>query len=410
MTLGPPAALFCALWAGPSVVVTVDDLPIASDAALPAERARITTELLQVLAKHKIQAVGLVTWKRVSSNSEALLGQWLEAGHELANHSANHLSLTHTKTERYIADVEEGRRRLASFLKKRGRPGPRWFRFPYLREGDTPDKLEAVRRYLSKSKQHNLPVTIDLQDWSFDEPWRQAKNRKQVARRYQSHLRRAVEHHSRRAQRLFGREVPQVMLLHANSVGAAQWDELFSWMRTQGYTFVSVNDVMSDPAYSVTHHFVGSYGHSLWDRLRAQRQNKAAKKAIVELLQQQADDWNRGDLKAFTEVYADDAAFLSPSGLKQGRLAILSRYRKKYDTPAKRGQLSLQVVETRIVRGPEFTREQDAVLGRIQGASTILRWHIKPLTKAGLGRAKGYSLVTWRRTVHGWRIEQDASM
>ena len=48
------------------------------------------------------------------------------------------------------------------------------------------------------------------------------------------------------------------------------------------------------------------------------------------VLDEQAAAWSRGDLEAFCAIYADDATFVSPSGLTSGRQAVLERYRKKY--------------------------------------------------------------------------------
>src|SRR5688572_4934029 len=91
------------------VVVTVDDLPIAQHRhATPEERKRITRGLLAALAKHKIRAVALVTWANaILPSDEELLRMWLDAGHELGNHSWDHLSYTATDSETYLADIEK---------------------------------------------------------------------------------------------------------------------------------------------------------------------------------------------------------------------------------------------------------------------------------------------------------------
>ena len=118
---------------------------------------------------------------------------------------------------------------------------------------------------------------------------------------------------------------------------------------------------MGHPAFQEKHAFVGDYGYSRWDRIRVAREEVKAQQSIAELLNQQAKDWNAGDLAAFTSIYADDALVVSPSGLKRGRENILKRYQKKYDTAEKRGRLTLEVIETRIVRGPQFTEPLGAV-------------------------------------------------
>src|SRR5712691_4941847 len=65
------------------------------------------------------------------------------------------------------------------------------------------------------------------------------------------------------------------------------------------------------------------------------------------VLATQVEAWNRGDVAAFCAVYAEDAVFLSPSGVTQGRQAVLDRYRKKYPDRAAMGELTLEPIEVR---------------------------------------------------------------
>ena len=132
------------------LLVTVDDLPI-SGSLHPAsdDRRRVTDGLLAALARHHVPAVGLVTWGNVVDASDlALLEAWLTAGHELGSHSDHHLNLTRTDAGAWLADVESGRAQLEAFLRARGR-GLRFFRFPFLNEGDTEAKLDAARGWLA---------------------------------------------------------------------------------------------------------------------------------------------------------------------------------------------------------------------------------------------------------------------
>src|SRR6266849_6944279 len=92
------------------ILVTVDDLPIASGRLHvdPAERERITRDLLSALDRHHVKAVGLVIWGTVGEGTTGpcLLDLWLKRGHELGNHSFGHLDYSATDEAGYIADVE----------------------------------------------------------------------------------------------------------------------------------------------------------------------------------------------------------------------------------------------------------------------------------------------------------------
>lgn len=397
------------------LLVTVDDLPIASGALHqdPAERRRLTHQLLAVLARHHVRAVGLVIASHAESPEDRqLLLDWLAAGHELGNHSYGHLDYTRQTAADDIQDVEKGRLILEPILAQQG-AHCRFFRFPMLREGDTEPKLRAMRDYLNGSGQRNLPVTIDNQDWSYEAGYVDALRRKDrdqerlIAADYQAALRAAIRHHEAHGDELFGRRVPQILLLHANAIGAAQWDQLFGWLEATGHRFATADEVMSDAAFSEPQSFVGRYGAGLWDRIDHEREVVAVRADLEKLLREQSEAWNRGDLEAFCSVYADDATFSSPTGLTRGREAVLERYRKRYPDSAAMGRLTLDVDVFEPVWGMEVDLAGDAVPGSIHGASIAARW---TLDYADRPAATGRTLLVLRRTRTGWVIVQDASM
>lgn len=121
---------------------------------------------------------------------------------------------------------------------------------------------------------------------------------------------------------------------------------------------------------------------------------------VAALLRTQAEAWSRGDLEAFTSVYAEDAAFLSPSGLTRGRREVLARYRKRYPDAAAMGKLTLEVIETRV-----FPWGKGAA-----GASVAARWRLEYPGQADRKTAEGLTLIVLRRTAKSWEIVQDASM
>ena len=400
---------------GRPLLVSVDDLPFAT-ARLhpdPAERERITRSLLDVLKKHRVPAVGLVIGGNIEGDRR-LLDLWLDAGYELGNHSHGHLNYTRTGAEEYVADVELGRRELAEALGGRGKV--RFFRFPFLREGDTEAKLDAMRAYLAGSGQRNLPVTIDTQDWSYEEPWVEARKKgderalARIGEEYQQALQLEVRTYESLGDKLFGRPVPQILLLHANEVGAAQWDRLFTWLEEHGYRFAGADEVLADPAFDRPHRYVSHFGSSLWDRLAAEQGAEKALEEVRELIRTQVEAWNRGDLEAFTSGYAEDAAFLSPSGLTRGRGEVLARYRKRYPDRRAMGRLSLEPIEMRPAAGTEFTALGGARPSRVHGVSVAARWEIAYPDEPGKEPASGLTLIVFRRTRDGWEIVQDASM
>jgi uncharacterized protein (TIGR02246 family) len=397
------------------VLVTVDDLPIPSRQLHPeaAERERITRDLLTALRKHRIEAVGfVVTGKIEGPADEHLLDLWLEAGHELGNHTRGHLDYSRTEAETYIGDAEAGRAWLQGFLAERGRT-LRLFRFPFLREGDTAAKLEAMRAWLERSGLRNAPVTIDGQDWSFEAPWVKARRAgdevglQRLAADYQTALRLEVSTYTSDGDAILGRPTPQVLLLHANEVGAAQWDALFTWMEGKGFSFASADEVLADPAIARQPDFVGRYGGSHWYRVRQERREAKAREQVTALLAGQTEAWNRGDIAAFCEPYGADAAFVSPGGVTHGRQAIQERYQARYPDPAAMGQLRLDRLELHTLWGPEVSLLGDALPGAVHAMTVTARW---TLEKADGSTAEGSTLLVLQRSSDTWTITSDASM
>jgi uncharacterized protein (TIGR02246 family) len=397
------------------VLVTVDDLPIAVGSLHedPAERERITKDLLSSLEHHGIRAVGMVTWRNVRGVKDLeLLEMWLAAGHELGNHSYSHPDYTRTAIDEYIEDVERGRSELARFLEPHGK-SVRFFRFPMLHEGDTPRKLEAMREYLERSGQHNLPVTYDNQDWSYERPWVRARQAgdgaamAEVSEDYLAALRLSIRHHERTGDRLFGRELPQILLLHANEVGAANWGRLFSWLERTDHGFVGVDELLADPIFAERHDFVGPAGYGLWDRLASERRAVRAREEVEAHLAAQIEAWNRGDLEAFCSGYEEDALFITPSGSTRGREEILARYRRRYTDREAMGTLGFEILEVRPIHGVEISMLGDSKPGRIHAVSVVARWSLSYPDRED---ASGLTMIVLQRRGDGWSIIHDASM
>jgi len=411
--VGP--AGFAAAETGRPLLVTVDDLPMALGSVHPepAERKRITREMLDALERHGIPAVGLVTWRNVNGpDGLELLRLWLEAGHELGNHSYSHMDYTKSGIDEYVADIERGREELARFLEPYGRK-VRFFRFPMLHEGETPAKLRAMRDYLERSGQRNLPVTLDNQDYAYERSWVAARRAgdeeamRDVGEDYLAALRISVRHHERAGDKLFGRELPQILLLHANEVGAVHWDRLFTWLEETGHRFVTVDELLEDPVFDEPHEFAGPAGFGLWDRLASERQAEKVREEVAAHLDAQTAAWNRGDLESFCAGYEEDALFLTPKGTTQGRDRILERYRESYADREAMGTLSFEILEIRPSQGVEISLLGDSRPGRVHAVSVAARW---TLSYADKEDASGLTMLFMRRHADGWAIAHDSSM
>jgi len=67
---------------------------------------------------------------------------------------------------------------------------------------------------------------------------------------------------------MFGRDIAQTMVLTPSRLVADSGHDLFGMIENRGYTFVSMSDAQSDPAYQTAEDFAGKSGISWFERWR----------------------------------------------------------------------------------------------------------------------------------------------
>lgn len=131
---------------------------------------------------------------------------------------------------------------------------------------------------------------------------------------------------------------------------------------------------------------------------------RKAEEAVKAVLATQSAAWNRGDLEAFTAVYAEDASFLSPNGITHGRHQVLERYRLRYPDKKAMGTLTLEAQETRV-----FSTGAGKSCA-VQGVSVAAHWRLAYPDQPEKKTAEGSTLLVLRPRGGSWEIVQDASM
>lgn len=263
-----------------TMAVTVDDLP-----ALPsgdvAEMGRITDGVLAALKRHRVTAVGFVNESKLEPAGEraarlALLRSWLDAGHDLGNHTYSHPDLQRVPLEEYQRDVLRGEPGVRELLAARGRT-PRWFRHPYTHTGPTREVRTAFEAFLKGHGYSVAPFSIENADYIFDLLRRKAAGRGDAATvdrlraAYVDYTVSVTEQMEALSRETFGREVPQVLLVHANATNADALDETLGRLAGRGYRFVPLGEALADDAWRTPDEYVGPRGPSWLFRFRMAR-------------------------------------------------------------------------------------------------------------------------------------------
>jgi peptidoglycan/xylan/chitin deacetylase (PgdA/CDA1 family) len=236
------------------VAVTIDDLPGMVDPTPGYPKSQVMADLIRVLAAHGIaRVVGFANGSAVSdADTELALTRWIEAGFELGNHTFSHRSARELGSAAFLDDIAKNQ----AFLTERTRVPPRFFRFPFLERGNSPTERVAITRALASSGYTIANVSIDFADWAFVLPYARcgaAGDQAALAAlsaAYLQNAKAALFWSVEAGQRLFGRTIPQVLLLHAQVPTATNLEALLSAYEAEGVRWISLDEALRDPIFA----------------------------------------------------------------------------------------------------------------------------------------------------------------
>jgi peptidoglycan/xylan/chitin deacetylase (PgdA/CDA1 family) len=256
------------------VAVTFDDLPgVSVGLDLPAAWNEMTARILKTLGANGVPAVGFVNagkWQGADGEQrwkKDLLSAWLDAGMELGNHTYSHMVLHTSSLEDFEADIIKGDEALWPILAQRDKL-PRFFRHPCLQTGRDEAVKDAVGAFLQKHGYTPAPVTIDNSEWIFAAAYAKAlkqgdvKTAARLREAYLPYMESKIDYFERQSRALFGREVKQILLVHANALNADAFGGIIKILRDRGYAFITLDEALKDDAYALPDGYFGPAGIS----------------------------------------------------------------------------------------------------------------------------------------------------
>ena len=253
------------------VAITIDDLPAGMADRMPAaDITAMTDKLLGTLRDQKIPVVGFVNERKLYKTGEVderikALQMWIDYGFELGNHTFSHASLNQVGLKAWEEEVVRGETVTRALLAPR-KMKLRYFRHPYLDTGRDLLTRREAEAFLVERGYRIAPITLDGWDWMFAGLYEDAKNRKdtglqqQIVKEYLAYHDSVFAYAEQLSVKVVGYEPKQILLLHASNMEADHIGELMDVLRKRGYRFVTLEDALGDPAYSLPDNYVGEEG------------------------------------------------------------------------------------------------------------------------------------------------------
>lgn len=237
------------------LAVTLDDAPGGLEGAADVSKRALMQQIVSTLERHHVPgAVAFVNGSLVTdADAHEALRLWTDAGYTLGNHTYSHHSARALTPGAFLADVERNERLLASLSPP---THGRYFRYPYLERGARAEDRAHIARALAQRGYRVADVSVDFSDWAYAEPYARCLGRGdepalQALR--ESYLEQALASlfwAVESSERVLGRRIPHVLLLHAREPTANNLDALLSAYERAGVRFVSLERALEDPAYA----------------------------------------------------------------------------------------------------------------------------------------------------------------
>lgn len=250
----------------PKISITIDDFHWNKSVRLtPDERNQA---MLAALRSHGIKSALFVAGRNADNEKgKSLLREWDRAGHMIGNHSYSHKELNSGKvtTEVFTADILKCEEVLKGFPRYEKR-----FRFPFLKEGETAIKRDAVRSFLKQHGYKNGHVTIDASDWAIEDRLsaRLAKDPAADIKPYRdfylAHMWERSLYYDNLAQKALGRSVKHTILMHYNLLNALFLGDLLEMFKSKGWKLIDAAEAFTDPVFAVEPNIVPAGESLIW--------------------------------------------------------------------------------------------------------------------------------------------------
>ena len=239
------------LYPQPTVSFTFDD---GVTGAMPGYTFEQWNKLLlDHLDAENVKAVFFVTGSnKRDAKGQFLLKSWSDRGHKIGNHTFSHPNYgsKNVTFEKFKAEF------LAtdSIINKFDNYIP-FFRFPYLKEGDTKEKVTLFRTLMKEHNYRNGHVTIDASDWYIDSRLRSRLRENPQAdinsfkQFYLEHLFSRAVYYEELAFKLTGRHIKHTLLLHHNLAAALFLGDLIKFFKEKGWNVINAHDAFDDEIF-----------------------------------------------------------------------------------------------------------------------------------------------------------------
>jgi peptidoglycan/xylan/chitin deacetylase (PgdA/CDA1 family) len=243
------------------VAITMDDLPRNGGLAPGVTQAEMTKKVLAILKERHVPPVyGFINAEKLEGSEDGAEALKLWAADEpVGNHTYAHMDLEQNSAESFKREIAEDEPALELLnlgsIDRGAKESWRWFRYPYLHEGDTVEKRRAIRAYLKAHGYRIAEVTLDWEDYLWNAAYARcaakndAKSIEWLRSSYLSTASAFLDLGRAQAKLIYGHEINYVLLMHLGAFSSTILPDALDLLKKKGFTLVTLEEAESDAAY-----------------------------------------------------------------------------------------------------------------------------------------------------------------
>lgn len=250
------------------LALSFDDVPNTrpdmARAELPA--------LLRLIDSLNVPAAIFINEGKLKAEDSLSRQQLLEAWAKhplisLGNHTNGHERYSSSKLDTYWQSIMEGERLSRQLAQQNNKPLQQ-FRFPFNDLGADSTQQAGIRKKLRTAGYQITPFTLESADWMFNALYRhylqnqQPEEAERIGQAFVQHTLALLQHFDSLSMSVYNRPLKQIYLGHDNLLHVHYLPALIKGFKEAGYSLVSLEEALTDPAYQQKNTYYKKWGIS----------------------------------------------------------------------------------------------------------------------------------------------------
>lgn len=185
-----------------------------------------------------------------------ILKQWLSSGNLLGNLTYSHAKIRRKSPQLFINDIARNDKLLDPLRNEYGQK-QRYFRYPRLKISRNTEVKMMIEKYLQDEKYTSVLGSIELPTDIFSDIYCAALARQDqtCATLIMDHFKKLMLDSTLKsraiARKQLGNDIRHILIVRSNQFLCDNLDAILSWYRGLGVEFITLDEAMKDPAYSM---------------------------------------------------------------------------------------------------------------------------------------------------------------